>query len=210
MELRRYQALVDGEWIAGSRAFEATSPSTGEVFATVTDGDASLADAAVKAAAEKAPSWASLAPVERASCLAEVAAAIRAGRDDLARVLTTDQGKPLVAEAYGEVDEAAEYFTMAAEDAKTIAGSVPPSVSAERRVLVQRSARRDRRRDTLELALHDGSRARRAGDGGREHCRLGAGADDRRLLGGLRRGHRGNKLARRSLQLRARPGTCRR
>ncbi|MDA8038084.1 MAG: aldehyde dehydrogenase family protein [Actinomycetota bacterium] len=139
-ELRRYRALVGGDWIDGDRTFEATSPSTGETFATVTEGDASLVDAAVKAAAERASSWASLPPLQRSAYLAEAAEAIRSRRDGLAHVLTADQGKPLVAEAYDEVDEAADYFTMAAEDAKRIAGSIPPSVSAERRVLVHRVA----------------------------------------------------------------------
>jgi succinate-semialdehyde dehydrogenase/glutarate-semialdehyde dehydrogenase len=59
-------------------------------------------------------------------------------RDELARVLSRDQGKPLVAEAYDEVDELAEYFRMAGEDAKRAAGSLPASTSAERRVLTAR------------------------------------------------------------------------
>ena len=52
-------------------------------------------------------------------------AAIRARRDELAHALTEDQGKPLVAEAYGEVDELIEYFRMAGEDAKRLEGSLP-------------------------------------------------------------------------------------
>ena len=67
-----------------------------------------------------------------------MAAAIAARRDELARVLTLDQGKPLAAEAYDEVDELAEYFRMAAADARRLDGAAPPSTSAGRRVLTAR------------------------------------------------------------------------
>src|SRR5262249_26351683 len=67
-----------------------------------------------------------------------VVSAIAAHREELARALAQDQGKPLVAEAFDEVDELAAYFTMAGEDAKRMAGSLPPSTSAGRRVLTAR------------------------------------------------------------------------
>ena len=54
-----------------------------------------------------------------------MAAAIAARRDELARVLTLDQGKPLAAEAYDEVDELAGYFRMAAADARRLDGALP-------------------------------------------------------------------------------------
>jgi succinate-semialdehyde dehydrogenase/glutarate-semialdehyde dehydrogenase len=59
-------------------------------------------------------------------------------REDLARALTEDQGKPLVLEAYDEVDELALYLTMAGEEAKRLEGSIPPSVSGARRALTLR------------------------------------------------------------------------
>jgi succinate-semialdehyde dehydrogenase/glutarate-semialdehyde dehydrogenase len=67
-----------------------------------------------------------------------VAVSIRACRDELAWALSQDQGKPLHAESYAEVDELAEYFHMAGEDAKRLEGSLPPSTSADARVLVYR------------------------------------------------------------------------
>jgi succinate-semialdehyde dehydrogenase/glutarate-semialdehyde dehydrogenase len=67
-----------------------------------------------------------------------VTSAIQAHRDALARALSEDQGKPLVAEAYDEVDELTEYFHMAGEDAKRFEGSLPPSTSPDARVLVLR------------------------------------------------------------------------
>ena len=91
-------------------------------------------DAAVAAARAAWPAWAALSAFERAHWCSAVAAAIGRRSEDLARALTQDQGKPLVAEAYDEVSELAEYFSMAAEDAKRLAGEIPPSVSAGRRV----------------------------------------------------------------------------
>src|SRR6185312_4687371 len=94
-------------------------------------------DAAVAAAAAAFPAWAAASPFERAGHLEQVAAAIAAAREPLADVLTRDQGKPL-AEARDEVDELGVYFRMAGEDAKRLAGSLPASTSAGRRVLTGR------------------------------------------------------------------------
>jgi succinate-semialdehyde dehydrogenase/glutarate-semialdehyde dehydrogenase len=70
-----------------------------------------------------------------------VAEAIRERADDLARTLTLDQGKPLAAEAHGEVEELVAYFEMAAADATRAEGLLPPSVDANKRVLLQRVSR---------------------------------------------------------------------
>ena len=114
------------------------SPSSGETIARVVEGDAAMADAAVQAAADASPRWAALPPAERAGFLRRLAALVADQRDELARVLSSDQGKPLFAEAYDEVDELGAYFSMAAEDATRLHGAVPASVSADRRVAVSR------------------------------------------------------------------------
>ena len=101
-------------------------------------GDPGDVDAAVAAAQAAWPVWAAMSAFERAQWCSAVAAAIGRNREDLARALTQDQGKPLVAEAYDEVGELAAYFTMAAEDGNRLAGEIPPSVSAGRRVLATR------------------------------------------------------------------------
>ena len=66
---------------------------------------------------------------------------IEARRDELARTLTLDQGKPLRAEAFGEVDELVEYWRMAAEDAKRLGGELPNSFSPGKRVMLARRPR---------------------------------------------------------------------
>jgi succinate-semialdehyde dehydrogenase/glutarate-semialdehyde dehydrogenase len=70
-----------------------------------------------------------------------VADLIEERRDDLARTLTLDQGKPLHAESYGEVEELVVYWRMAAADATRLSGSMPPSVDASKRILAYRVPR---------------------------------------------------------------------
>ena len=95
-------------------------------------------DAAVAAAAAAWPAWAATSAFDRAAWCGQIVTRIGQRRDELARALTEDQGKPLVAEAFDEVDELAEYFRMAGEDAKRREGALPASTSAERRVLSTR------------------------------------------------------------------------
>ena len=137
--MREYKLYVDGNWSAGGGGtMPATSPSTGEVFAEVAVADLADVDRAVRAATAAWGSWAAKSAFERAACCEAIVEVIHARRDELARALSEDQGKPLVAEAYGEVDELSEYFRMAGEDAKRLEGSLPPSTSADARVLVAR------------------------------------------------------------------------
>ena len=98
---------IDGAWESaqGGATFEATSPATGAVLGVLAEGSRADASRAVAAAAAAAPAWGRTSPFERAAALERIASRIEARRDDLARVLTLDQGKPLHAEAYGEVDE---------------------------------------------------------------------------------------------------------
>ncbi len=136
--MREYQLYIGGGWRAGQAGTApAVSPSSGETFARVAVGGPADVDAAVSAAAAAWPAWAAASPFDRALACEQVAAAVLAARDDLADVLTRDQGKPL-AEALDEVDELAVYFRMAGEDAKRVAGSLPASTSAGRRVLTAR------------------------------------------------------------------------
>jgi acyl-CoA reductase-like NAD-dependent aldehyde dehydrogenase len=137
--MTEYLLYIDGAWRGGrGGTADAVSPSSGETFATVTAGDPADVDDAVRAAAGAWPGWAAASAFDRAAWCERVIAAIGRRRDELARVLTLDQGKPLAAEAYDEVDELAEYFRMAAQDAKRRAGGLPASVSAGRRILVHR------------------------------------------------------------------------
>jgi succinate-semialdehyde dehydrogenase/glutarate-semialdehyde dehydrogenase len=137
------QMFVGGEWRASrtGEAAETTSPATGEVIATVPQGDRDDARAAIAAAREGADGWAALTAFERAAKMHAVGDIVESRRDQLARTLTLDQGKPLRAEAYDEVDELVEYWRMAAEDAKRLGGELPNSFSPGKRVLLVRRSR---------------------------------------------------------------------
>jgi len=130
---------INGAWRGGRAGpAAAVSPSSGETFASVATGTPADIDDAVAAAQAAWPDWAAASPFDRAACCQRVIAGITGRREELARALTEDQGKPLAAEAYDEVDELAEYFRMAGEDAKRREGGLPASTSAGRRILATR------------------------------------------------------------------------
>ncbi len=137
------QLWIDGRWsdAQDGATFEATSPSTGAVIGTVAEGTRADAQAAIDSARTAWPAWAALSAFDRAAAMERVAGAIDDRRDDLARTLTLDQGKPLRAEAHDEVEELIAYFTMAAADARRMEGSLAPSVDANKRVLLYRVPR---------------------------------------------------------------------
>jgi len=135
--------FVNGDWVdsESGRHFDAISPATGAVIAQVPEGTRADARLAVEAAHGATAALAGLKGFERSRRLHRIADAIQRRREDLARILTLDQGKPLMAEAYGEVDEAAEYFRIAAEDLKRLEGSVLPSASPSKLVFTRRVPR---------------------------------------------------------------------
>jgi acyl-CoA reductase-like NAD-dependent aldehyde dehydrogenase len=134
---------VGGGWRASAsgETFDATSPATGELIGTVPQGDRQDAQRAIESARAAADGWARLTAFERAGKMNAVGDLIESRRDALAHTLTLDQGKPLRAEAFGEVDELVEYWRMAAEDAKRLGGELPNSFSPGKRVMLVRRPR---------------------------------------------------------------------
>ena len=132
--------FIDGEWCdaASGATVEATSPATGESLGPVAEGGREDARRAIAAANAAFPAWAARTGFERAALLHRVADACERRADELARVLTLDQGKPLKAEAEGEVGELIEFFRMAAEDGKRVEGLIPESAAPGSRVLLLR------------------------------------------------------------------------
>jgi len=135
--------FVDGAWVeaASGKTFAAESPATGETIGQVAEGDREDARRAVDAANRAAEGWARLTAFERAEKMHAVGDAIERRREELARTLTLDQGKPLRAEAHDEVEELLVYWRMAAEDAKRLEGRLPNSFSPGKRVLLLRRPR---------------------------------------------------------------------
>jgi succinate-semialdehyde dehydrogenase/glutarate-semialdehyde dehydrogenase len=134
---------VAGEWIEGDSEarMAAMSPVTGERLGSVPEATRSDVRRAIEAAGNAWRAWAELSAFERAAAMDRIVTLIGERRDGLAHILTVDQGKPLFAEAYAEVDELIEYFRMAAEDAKRLEGAMPPSVDAGKRILAYRMPR---------------------------------------------------------------------
>jgi succinate-semialdehyde dehydrogenase/glutarate-semialdehyde dehydrogenase len=142
-QTKDYPMYVAGEWSPGGSGarIEATSPATGEAIGTVPEGTREDVRRAIAAANAAWPAWAARSAFERAAAMERIARIIEQRRDDLAWTLTLDQGKPLQAEAYDEVDELVEYFRMAASDVTRLDGSMPPSVDAGKRVFLYRVPR---------------------------------------------------------------------
>src|SRR2546430_2598728 len=131
--------FVDGKWVESESGefFDADSPATGEIIAQVPKGTRADTQRAVEAAHRARAAMAGLKGFERSKRLHRIAEAIEKRSDELARLLTLDQGKPLKAEAMGEVAEAVEYFRIAAEDLKRLEGRVLPSASPTKLVLAR-------------------------------------------------------------------------
>jgi acyl-CoA reductase-like NAD-dependent aldehyde dehydrogenase len=131
--------FISGAWeeARSGATIQATSPATGEPLGEVAQGDREDARRAIAAAREAFPEWARATAFERADALRRIADACERRRDELARVCTLDQGKPLH-ESYDEVDELVAMWRGAAEDGIRIEGTIPPSATPGTRVLLLR------------------------------------------------------------------------
>ncbi|MER9139821.1 NAD-dependent succinate-semialdehyde dehydrogenase [Mesorhizobium sp. M0830] len=119
--LLRELAYVDGHWTASEAAesFEVTDPATGTTVAFVAALDARQTTKAIDAAAHAFPAWRSLLPQERSKILRKWFELIIAAKQDLALLMTLEQGKPLQ-ESLGEIDYAASFVEWYAEEAKRL------------------------------------------------------------------------------------------
>lgn len=136
-ELLRSQAHVDGAWIDadGGRTFPVVNPATGEPIAEVPRLGVAETRAAIDSAAAALPNWRAMLAKERAAVLRRWADLMRENVDDLALILTAEQGKP-IAESRLEVDYAASFLEWFGEEAKRVYGDAIPSHLPGRRVLV--------------------------------------------------------------------------
>ena len=137
----RCSSTAPGSTRPRARRSRATSPATGEAIGEVPQGGRGDARAAIARRPGVPAAGPGRRAFERAAALHRVADAVERRRDELARMLTLDQGKPLHAEAYDEVDELVAYWRNAAEDGKRLEGRLPSSVSPGKRVLLVRRPR---------------------------------------------------------------------
>ena len=136
-ELSRYKMYIDGRWTDSESGalLNVVNPANGKVVAQVTKGTREDAKRALDAAEAAQPQWEDMAPIERASHLFRLAQLIRRDKERLARVLTSEQGKPLY-EARLEVEGAAQNFEYYAEFARRIEGDILPSDYAKQTVMI--------------------------------------------------------------------------
>ena len=134
---KRYQMFIDGEWVDSRKeeTIDVVNPTTERVIASVPKADREQAKAALEAAEEAQPEWEEHAPIQRALLLSKTAQLVRRDKERLARLLTSEQGKPLY-EARSEVEGAASNFEYYAEFARRIEGDVLPSDNPRQTVMI--------------------------------------------------------------------------
>jgi succinate-semialdehyde dehydrogenase/glutarate-semialdehyde dehydrogenase len=135
-DLLREQAYIDGQWVDadGGESFPVTNPADGSLVAEVPQMGAAETRRAIEAANAAWPAWRAKTAKERAAVLRRWFELMVANKDDLAAIMTAEQGKPL-AESAGEVLYGASFIEWFAEEGKRVYGDVIPSHLADRRIL---------------------------------------------------------------------------
>jgi len=132
--LLREKCFVGGEWV-GAGADPIENPATGEVIARVPAFGAAETHDAIAAAQRVFKPWSKKTAKERAVILRKWFELVLANRDDLARLITAEQGKPL-SEAKGEIEYAASFIEFYAEEARRVYGETIPSHRPDARIIV--------------------------------------------------------------------------
>jgi succinate-semialdehyde dehydrogenase/glutarate-semialdehyde dehydrogenase len=138
--VRTLQNFIGGAWVdaTGDDARAILSPVTGEQLADAPNASPADVARAARAAREAQPRWAALSVFERAEVMHRIADVVEERREELARSLVLENGKPYKAEALDDVDEIADNFRASAEDAKRLESSVLPTQDAGKRMFTVR------------------------------------------------------------------------
>ncbi|OFS11566.1 NADP-dependent succinate-semialdehyde dehydrogenase [Hafnia sp. HMSC23F03] len=136
-KLFRQQAFIQGEWrdANNQQTIDVTNPANGQLLGTVPKMGAGETRGAIEAANQALPAWRALTAKERAVILRRWFDLMMANQDDLAKLMTLEQGKPL-AEAKGEIAYAASFIEWFAEEGKRIYGDTIPGHQADKRLIV--------------------------------------------------------------------------
>ena len=139
MALLRNQGYIDGRWSAADAGgvFKVTNPATGATVCEVADMGAGETRRAIEAAGRALPAWRARTAKDRAAVLRRWFDLVMANADDLALLMTTEQGKPL-GEARGEVVYGASFIEWFAEEGKRVEGDIIPTYAPDRRILVMK------------------------------------------------------------------------
>ena len=137
--LFRQANFIDGKWVEADsgKTFDVVNPATGEVLGKVPAMGAAETRRAIEAANRALPAWRALLAKERAAILRKLFDLMIANTDDLALIMTAEQGKPL-AEAKGEIAYAASFIEWFAEEGKRVYGDTIPQTMKGKRILVMK------------------------------------------------------------------------
>ena len=135
--LLRCDALIGGAWASGGKRFAVVDPATGATLAEVANLGHEEAQQAIAAADKAGPAWRAQTAKQRAAVLQRWAALLHANADDLARIMTAEQGKPL-AEARAEIGFGASFIEWFAEESRRVYGETIPTTDTDKRYLVIR------------------------------------------------------------------------
>jgi len=135
--LLKTDAMINGQWLPGASRFDVLDPATGQKLADVANLGPLEAEASIAAANAAWPAWRSKTGKERSIILRKWFDLLMANQDDLGRILTAEQGKPLP-EAKGEIAYGASFVEWYAEEAKRVNGETLPQFDNNRRLMVIR------------------------------------------------------------------------
>jgi len=127
---------LDGQWHTGGETVAVRNPATGEKLADVTRADAAIVTRAIKGAVKAQRAWRDVSAVERGLVLKRAAALLLARKDEFARLLSAEQGKPY-AQAAGEVEYAASFFQWFGEEARRVYGRIAAHPEAGREFFIE-------------------------------------------------------------------------
>ena len=133
--LLREACFIDGEWLTGGETFPVRNPASGDTIAHVPRLGGDETRRAIDAAAAAFPAWRTKTAAERSAALRRWFELMHENVDDLAALMTAEQGKPLT-ESKGEIAYAASFLEWFAEEAKRVYGDVIPEHQADKRIVV--------------------------------------------------------------------------
>lgn len=139
--LFKEEAFINGNWVKSSsgKTFPINNPASNEIIAQVSNLDASDADRAIAAANAAFPKWRDITGKERAGLMRKWFDLILQNKDDLAILMTLEQGKPLT-ESAGEIVYGASFIEWFAEEAKRVSGTIPTTIWGDKRFMVLKQA----------------------------------------------------------------------
>lgn len=137
--LFKEEAFINGAWVQAKpeNTFSVNNPATGEIIAHVSNLGAQEAEEAITAAERAFQDWKNKTGKERAAIMRKWFDLVIANTQDLATLMTLEQGKPLV-EATGEVAYGASFIEWFAEEAKRVTGSIPSTTWSDKRMIVMK------------------------------------------------------------------------